>query len=160
MSSLADKLRRNGISATAQRVAVLRSVSDHPHVTADQIAEQAAESLGVISRQSVYDTLGLLVDKGLLRKVQPIGSPALYEDRVGDNHHHVICRQCGAIGDVDCAVGRRPCLHASNDLGFIIDEADVTYWGMCPSCAKPSRTSTSQKSRPTNQKSTSRKAQI
>jgi Fur family ferric uptake transcriptional regulator len=121
---------------TAQRLAVLRAIHHAPHATADEVAEAATSHIGSISRQSVYDTLAALVERGVLRKIQPIGSVARYEDRVGDNHHHVVCRSCGAVADVDCAVGRRPCLHASDAHGFVIDEADVSYWGTCPSCAR------------------------
>jgi Fe2+ or Zn2+ uptake regulation protein len=133
-TSLSDLLRRNGLHVTAQRLAVLRAVAAQPHITADGVAEVARGEIGAISRQSVYDALGLLVDKGLLRRIQPVGSPARYEDRVGDNHHHVICRQCGTVADVDCAVGSAPCLEASDDMGFDIDEAEVAYWGLCPQC--------------------------
>ena len=134
-------LRAHEMPVTAQRLAVLRAVNGHPHATADEVAAAATRHIGSISRQSVYDTLTALVDRGVLRKIQPIGSVARYEDRVGDNHHHVICRSCGAVADVDCAVGRRPCLHASDAQGFVIDEADVSYWGTCPSCARRNRTS-------------------
>jgi Fe2+ or Zn2+ uptake regulation protein len=131
---LPELLRAHGLSATAQRVAVLRAVTAHPHVTADGVHDAATSELGAISRQSVYDTLNTFVEKGLLRRIQPIGSPALYEDRVGDNHHHLICRECSRVVDVDCAVGFRPCLQAADDNGFEIDEAEVAYWGRCPEC--------------------------
>ena len=131
---LPELLRIHGLSATAQRVAVLRAVTAHPHVTADGVHDVATSELGAISRQSVYDTLNTFVEKGLLRRIQPIGSPALYEDRVGDNHHHLICRECSRVVDVDCAVGFRPCLQAADDNGFEIDEAEVAYWGRCPEC--------------------------
>jgi Fur family ferric uptake transcriptional regulator len=121
---------------TEQRLAVLRAVDGNPHAPAEQIVTVVKKDLGSISKQSVYDTLSTMVDRGVLRKIQPLGSVALYENRVGDNHHHVICRSCGAVGDVDCAVGYRPCLSASHTHGFIIDEADVSYWGLCASCAK------------------------
>lgn len=127
-------LREHGVNPTAQRSAVLGAVSLHPHSSADEIAEFARDDLGSISRQSVYDTLSLLVESGIVRRIQPIGSPALYETRVGDNHHHLICRECGTVVDVDCAVGFRPCLEAADDHGFDIDEADVAYWGRCPGC--------------------------
>jgi Fur family ferric uptake transcriptional regulator len=130
----AELLRKNGIPVTAQRVAVLRSLSDTPHGTADAIAESVRTKIGVISRQAVYDTLGLLAKKGLIRRIQPAGSPALYEDRIGDNHHHLICRSCGKTVDVDCAVGESPCLNAAETAGFEIDEAEVIYWGTCPDC--------------------------
>ena len=108
----ADLLRRHGIQVTAQRLAVLRAVSGRPHITADGVAEVAEVEIGAISRQAVYDALGVLVEKGLVRRIQPVGSPALYEDRVDDNHHHLICRTCGRVADVDCAVGFTPCLAA------------------------------------------------
>jgi Fur family ferric uptake transcriptional regulator len=127
-------LRQHGIPVTAQRIAVLRAIAEHPHATADALAEDVRAGIGAISRQAVYDTLGMLVKRGLIRRIQPAGSPALYEDRVGDNHHHVICRSCGRTEDVDCATGYAPCLHAAQDHGFRIDEAEVIYWGTCPDC--------------------------
>lgn len=129
-----DLLRRHGVQVTAQRLAVLRAVSARPHSTADTVAEAARGEIGAISRQSVYDALGLLADRGLIRRIQPAGSPARYEDRVGDNHHHLICRDCGRMVDVDCAVGVTPCLNADEDHGFEITEAEVIYWGRCPEC--------------------------
>ncbi len=134
MSDPVDLLRQHGIPVTAQRLAVLRAVSGRPHATADAIAKDVRSEIGVISRQAVYDALGMLADKGLIRRIQPAGSPARYEDRVGDNHHHLICRRCGETVDVDCAVGERPCLQAADDSGFIIDEAEVIFWGTCPDC--------------------------
>lgn len=130
----ADLLRQHDVQVTAQRLAVLRAVSGHPHATADAVAKAARDEIGAISRQSVYDALGLLVDKGVIRRIQPAGSPARYEGRVGDNHHHVICRSCGRMEDVNCAVGAAPCLTAANDLGFELTEAEVIYWGRCPEC--------------------------
>jgi Fur family ferric uptake transcriptional regulator len=135
----ADLLRQHGIQVTAQRLAVLRAVSAQPHITADAVAEVVRAEIGAISRQSVYDALGVLVEKGLLRRIQPVGSPARFEDRVGDNHHHLICRICGRVVDVDCAVGSAPCLTAADDQGFEIDEAEVAYWGRCPECAAQAR---------------------
>lgn len=132
--TLADSLRQHGIHATAQRVAVFAAVSSHPHLSADDVVEIARREIGTISRQAVYDALSVFVQKGLLRRIQPVGSPARYEDRVDDNHHHLICRICGDVVDVDCAVGVAPCLTASDDMGFEIDEADVAYWGRCPQC--------------------------
>ncbi len=129
-----ELLRTHGVHVTAQRLAVLRAVEAHPHSTADSVHDIARGEIGAISRQSVYDTLNSFTEMGLVRRIQPIGSPALYEARVGDNHHHVICRDCGSVADVDCAVGHTPCLTASNNHGFAIDEADVTYWGICPTC--------------------------
>lgn len=127
-------LREHGLQVTAQRMAVLRAVSARPHATADELADDVRGALGAISRQAVYDALGVLTDKQLIRRIQPAGSPARYEDRVGDNHHHLICRGCGTMFDVDCAIGQRPCLAASDDHGFEIDEAEVIYWGRCPAC--------------------------
>lgn len=134
MSDPAAILREHGIPVTAQRLAVMRVLSQRPHSTADAITEQVRSQLGTITRQSVYNVLGVLVENGLIRCIRPAGSPALYEDRVGDNHHHLICRSCGKTLDVDCAVGEAPCLEASDAAGFQIDEAEVVYWGTCPDC--------------------------
>ncbi len=133
-------LRSHGVQVTAQRLAVLRAVSRCPHGTAEAIAEVVRADIGAISRQAVYDTLGMLVDKGLIRRIQPAGSPARYEDRVGDNHHHLICRVCGKTVDVACAVGEAPCLTPDADAGFQIDEAEVIYWGVCPECRAKTET--------------------
>ena len=130
----ADLLRENGLQVTAQRVAVIKAVSSKPHSTAEQVMTEVRSTIGTVSKQAVYDALSTLSTKGLIRRIQPAGSPALYEDRVGDNHHHVICRTCGKTADVDCATGHKPCLTASNDAGFTIDEAEVIYWGTCPEC--------------------------
>ena len=127
-------LRRHGLQVTAQRLAVLRAVSGRPHRTADDIHTVVRAEIGAISRQAVYDALAVLTDKDLLRRIQPAGSPARYEDRVGDNHHHLICRTCNRMVDVDCAVGETPCLTAADDSGYEIDEAEVIYWGRCPAC--------------------------
>lgn len=127
-------LRQRGIQVTAQRLAVFRAVAGQPHVTADAVAEAVRAEIGAISLQSVYDALSLLVTEGLLRRIQPAGSPARFETRVGDNHHHLICRVCGRVVDVDCAVGAAPCLTAADDKGYEIDEAEVAYWGRCPEC--------------------------
>jgi Fur family ferric uptake transcriptional regulator len=127
-------LRDHGIQVTAQRLAVLRAVSDQPHITADEVADSVRAEIGAISLQAVYDALSLLVGEGLIRRIQPAGSPARFEDRVGDNHHHLICRICGRVVDVDCAIGSAPCLTALNDSGYAIDEAEVAYWGRCPDC--------------------------
>ena len=137
-----DLLRENGLQVTAQRIAVMRAIAAHPHSTADQVAESARREIGAISRQSVYDTLTLLADRGLIRRIQLPGSPMLYENRTADNHHHLICRDCGRIVDVACAVGEAPCLTVTNDQGFVIDEADVAYLGRCPAC-QAARTTTS-----------------
>jgi Fe2+ or Zn2+ uptake regulation protein len=109
-------------------------VSGRPHISAEDVTRVAGIEIGAISRQAVYDALGVLADRGLIRRIQPVGSPARYEDRVDDNHHHLICRDCGRLVDVDCAVGAAPCLTASDDNGYEIDEADVAYWGICPQC--------------------------
>jgi Fur family ferric uptake transcriptional regulator len=130
----ASLFREQGVQVTAQRLAVLRAVSRRPHCTADDVAEDVRADIGAISRQAVYDALGMLVEKGFLRRIQPARSPARYEDRVGDNHHHLICRTCGKTVDVDCAVGDTPCLTAAADSGYEIDEAEVIYWGTCPEC--------------------------
>ncbi len=127
-------LRRHGLQVTAQRLAILRAVSDGPHGTADDIYTAVRAMIGAISRQAVYDTLAALTEKDLLRRIQPAGSSARYENRVGDNHHHLICRRCGRMVDVDCAVGVAPCLTAADDSGYEIDQAEVTYWGRCPKC--------------------------
>lgn len=127
-------LRKQGLQVTAQRLAILRAVSSRPHGTADAIAEDVRADIGAISRQAVYDALGMLAQKGLIRRIQPAGSPARYESRIGDNHHHLICRKCGKTVDVDCAIGETPCLTAVEDSGFLIDEAEVVYWGTCPEC--------------------------
>ncbi len=133
-SDAASLLREHGVQVTAQRLAVLRAVSGRPHGTADDVAEVVRSEIGAISRQAVYDALGMLADKGLIRRIQPAGSPARFEDRVGDNHHHLICRNCGRMVDVDCAVGVTPCLTAADDSDYEIDEAEVVYWGRCPEC--------------------------
>jgi Fe2+ or Zn2+ uptake regulation protein len=130
----AQLLRGRGVRVTAQRVAVLRAVSARPHCTADEVDKDVRSELGSVSRQAVYDVLATLADNDLVRRIQPARSPARYEDRVGDNHHHLICRSCGRTVDVDCAVGDTPCLTAADDAGFTIDEAEVVYWGLCPDC--------------------------
>lgn len=127
-------LRQHGVQVTAQRLAILSAVSCRPHATADELTDDVRAAIGSISRQAVYDTLGVLVDKYLVRRIQPAGSAARFETRVGDNHHHLICRSCGRTFDVDCAVGTVPCLTAGDDHGFEIDEAEVIYWGRCASC--------------------------
>jgi len=127
-------LRQHGLQVTTQRLAVLRAVSGRPHSTTDDIDQVVRAEIGAISRQAVYDALGVLTDKGLLRRIQPARSPARYENRVDDNHHHLICRTCSRMVDVDCAVGETPCLTAADDSGYEIDEAEVIYWGRCPEC--------------------------
>jgi Fur family transcriptional regulator, stress-responsive regulator len=128
-------LRERGLQVTAQRVAVLRAVAAQPHATADDLVDLAVADIGAISRRAVYDALGALCDAGLVRRIEPAGSAARYEARVGDNHHHLICRTCGCVVDVECAVGAAPCLTAADDAGFVIDEAEVVYWGQCPACS-------------------------
>ena len=135
MHAPSDLLRAHGVQVTAQRLAVLRAVQGEPHATADALADAARLDIGAISRQSVYDALNTLVEAGIVRRFQPAGSPARFETRVGDNHHHLVCRGCGDVIDVDCAVGYTPCLTAADDMGFAIDEAEVTYWGRCTTCA-------------------------
>ncbi len=142
MNDGADQLlRRHGVQVTAQRLAIVRAVSARPHATADEITDDVRSVIGSISRQAVYDTLAVLADKQLVRRIQPAGSAARYEDRVDDNHHHLICRGCATMFDIDCAVGDMPCLTADDDHGFEIDEAEVIYWGHCPACRSASDTS-------------------
>jgi Fur family ferric uptake transcriptional regulator len=128
-------LRGTGLRITRPRLAVLEAVRTHPHADTDAIIRAARAALPDVSHQAVYDVLRALTDAGIVRRIQPAGSVARYEARVGDNHHHVVCRSCGAIADVDCAVGHAPCLTASHDHGFAVDEAEVVYWGTCPGCA-------------------------
>ncbi|WP_420443457.1 Fur family transcriptional regulator [Candidatus Poriferisodalis sp.] len=127
-------LRTRGIQVTAQRLAVFDAVAARPHATADDLADDVRANIGSVSRQAVFDALTMLTTEGLIRRIQPARSAARYEDRVDDNHHHLVCRGCGRMVDVDCAVGYRPCLEASDDNGFTIDEAEVIYWGYCPAC--------------------------
>ena len=129
-------LREAGLRVTRPRMAVLDAVRQHPHADTESIIAAVRADLGEVSHQAVYDVLRALHMAGLIRRIQPSGSHARYEARVGDNHHHVVCRSCGAIADVDCATGEAPCLTASNDHGFRIDEAEVIYWGLCPGCSK------------------------
>jgi Fe2+ or Zn2+ uptake regulation protein len=128
-------LRGAALRVTRPRVAVLSAVHDHPHADTDSILGVVRADLGGVSHQAIYDVLRALTAAGLLRRIEPPGSVARYEARVGDNHHHVVCRSCGAIADVDCAIGDTPCLTASDDHGFVIDEAEVVYWGFCPDCS-------------------------
>ncbi len=137
-SELEQLLRGAELRVTRPRLAVLDAVYAHPHADTDSIIGAVRRGLPAVSHQAVYDSLRTLTDAGLLRRIQPTGSVARYESRVGDNHHHVVCRSCGAIADVDCAVGEAPCLTASDDRGFVIDEAEVVYWGTCPDCATTS----------------------
>jgi Fur family transcriptional regulator, stress-responsive regulator len=131
-------LREAGLRVTVPRVAVLSAVQDHPHADTDALIGAARERAGTVSHQAVYDVLRALTDAGLVWRIQPAGSVARYESRVGDNHHHVVCRTCGTVDDVDCAVGEVPCLTAADDLGYEIDEAEVVYWGYCPQCSTAS----------------------
>ena len=133
-----QQLRDAALRVTGPRVAVLGAVHDHPHADTDRLITAARSALPAVSHQAVYDVLRVLTDAALVRRIEPAGSVARYEVRVGDNHHHVICRACGCITDVDCAVGHRPCLTASDDAGYLIDEAEVVYWGRCPTCATAS----------------------
>jgi Fur family transcriptional regulator, stress-responsive regulator len=130
----ATLLRRRGVQVTAQRLAVLRAVARRPHSTAAEIDATVRTEIGSVSLQAVYDALSTLTEKGIIRRIQPAGSAARYEDRVGDNHHHLICRSCGATVDVDCAAGVTPCLTAPHEGDYEIDEAEVIYWGRCPRC--------------------------
>ena len=128
-------LRGTALRVTKPRIAVLTAVHEHPHADTESLITAVRARPGAVSHQAVYDVLRTLTDVGLVRRIQPAGSVARYEARVGDNHHHVVCRSCGAIADVDCAVGHAPCLTASDDAGFVIDEAEVVYWGRCSTCA-------------------------
>ena len=127
-------LRIAGLRITASRLAVLSAVGEGDHLTADQVASAVRGRVGTISTQAVYDVLAALTRAGLTRRIEPAGSPARYETRVGDNHHHVVCRVCGAVSDVDCLVGEPPCVLPNESSGYVIDEAEVTFWGLCPTC--------------------------
>ena len=129
-------LRARSLHVTPQRVGVLRALSSAPHSTADETYRIVRSELGTVSRQAVYDALAALTDRGVLRRIEPAGSPARYEDRVGDNHHHLVCRGCRRMADVDCAVGAAPCLAPEDAAGYEIDEAEVIYWGLCADCAR------------------------
>ena len=133
--SIAEELRGAGLRVTAARVALLQSVRDGDHLGVEAIAAGVRDRVGLVSLQAVYDALNALTQAGLVRRIEPAGSPARYEGRLRDNHHHVVCRSCGCVADVDCAVGQAPCLTPSDDHGFSIDEAEVMYWGLCPDCA-------------------------
>lgn len=134
-TDLEQLLRGVDLRVTRPRLAVLDAVYSHPHADTDLVISTVRQNLGDVSHQAVYDVLKALTSAGLLRRIQPSGSVARYESRVGDNHHHVVCRTCGAIADIDCAIGGAPCLTPSHDHGFEIDEAEVIYWGICPSCS-------------------------
>ncbi len=135
----AEELRGAGLRVTAARVALLETVRRGDHLDVDAIAAGVRDRIGHVSLQAVYEALHALTEAGLVRRIEPTGSPARFEGRVGDNHHHVVCRSCGAVADVDCATGDAPCLTASQDHGFSIDEAEVVYWGLCPSCSTARR---------------------
>uniref|UniRef100_UPI003D8A0F98 Fur family transcriptional regulator n=1 Tax=Gordonia sp. B7-2 TaxID=3420932 RepID=UPI003D8A0F98 len=130
----ARQLRAAGLRVTAPRLTVLEVIAEHPHSTADFVASAVREKLGGVSTQTVYDVLRVCAERGLLRKIEPAQSPVRYETRTGDNHHHLVCRSCGAIVDVDCVIGTAPCLSPDDDHGFLVDEAEVTFWGLCRSC--------------------------
>jgi Fur family ferric uptake transcriptional regulator len=131
----AEELRGAGLRVTAARVALLGTVRGGDHLGVEAIASGVRDRVGHVSLQAVYDALHALTAAGLIRRIEPSGSPARFEGRVGDNHHHIVCRSCGAVADVDCAAGEAPCLTASDDQGFSIDEAEVIYWGVCPGCS-------------------------
>jgi Fur family ferric uptake transcriptional regulator len=131
-----ERIRVSGQRVTALRVAILELLQELGHASADQLILPARERLGSISLQAVYDSLGVLGKAGLIGRIEPAGSPALFELRVADNHHHLVCRSCGGVTDVDCAVGHAPCLAPISDLGYLVEEAEVTYWGVCPVCQK------------------------
>ena len=135
---VATALRAAGLRVTAPRLGVYAAVAAHPHCDAETVRAAVRSQLGRVSTQGVYDALRVLTEQGLLRLIEPAGSPARYETRTGDNHHHVVCRACGTTGDVDCAVNAAPCLEASNTHGYVIDEAEVVYWGVCPACQSSS----------------------
>jgi Fe2+ or Zn2+ uptake regulation protein len=146
-------LRAAGLRVTRPRLAVLHAVHAHPHVDTDALIVAARARIGAVSHQAVYDVLRILTDRGLVRRIQPQGSVARYEARVGDNHHHLVCRSCGAISDVDCATGNAPCLTPPADEGFLVDEAEVIYWGRCPSCP-PAPATSAAPYRPATQRGT------
>ena len=136
-SDLEAQLRAVSLRVTRPRLAVLAALRDHRHVDTDTVISLVRADHPMVSHQAVYDVLRALTDAGLVRRIQPAGATARYETRVGDNHHHLVCRTCGAIVDVPCAVGHAPCLTASDDHGYVIDEAEVVFWGVCPDCATP-----------------------
>ncbi len=133
--AIAAELRGAGLRVTAARVALLEAVRDGDHLGVEAIASGVRDRIGHVSLQAVYEALHALTAAGLIRRIEPSGSPARFEGRIGDNHHHVVCRSCGVVADVDCATGEAPCLTASDDRGFSIDEAEVIYWGLCPGCS-------------------------
>ncbi len=136
-----ERLRSVGLRVTRPRVAVLDAIVAQPHSDADRVAAAVREKLGSVSTQAVYDVLRACVDAGLLRRIEPAGSAARYEARIADNHHHLVCRKCGTVADVDCAVGAAPCLDPSDAHGFTVDEAEIVFWGLCPNCRRADDTS-------------------
>jgi Fur family transcriptional regulator, stress-responsive regulator len=145
-ADLVRTLREHDLQITAQRLAVLRAVTTRPHGTANDIADDVRREIGAISRQSVYDTLTLLTERDIIRRIQPAGSSARYEDRTGDNHHHLVCRNCERLVDVECAVGDVPCLVPVDPGDFVVHEAEVLYWGVCPACQTHEAAHTEEKS--------------
>jgi len=145
-----ELLRGSGLRITAPRVMVLRVLADRPHAATVEIIEAVRAELGAVSTQGVYDVLRACCDVGIVRRIQPAGGPARYELRVGDNHHHLVCRLCGAVSDVDCTVGEAPCLEPAEDLGFEIDEAEVVFWGICPGCKPGGKQAGRARARPSN----------
>lgn len=143
MADYERMLRRAALRVTSPRIAVLAAVHAHPHSDTDTILGLVRDTLGTVSHQAVYDVLRALTEADLLRRIQPMGSVARYETRVGDNHHHLVCRVCGAIVDVDCVAGAAPCLSVADDRGFVLDEAEVIFWGVCPDCSSPTSRSPS-----------------
>jgi Fur family transcriptional regulator, stress-responsive regulator len=150
-----QRLATAGLRVTAPRLAVLAAIGPGRHLRVDEVVRLARANLGRVSTQAVYDVLRALTDAGLLRRIEPAGSPALYENRVGDNHHHLICRTCGAIVDVDCVTGAAPCLDPSDPAGFTLDEAEVVFWGTCPACVNEQAAPSSNRPRPHREESTS-----
>ncbi|HVE96178.1 MAG TPA: Fur family transcriptional regulator [Pseudonocardiaceae bacterium] len=131
---VSDQLRLAGLRVTAPRQSVLQWLAEHPHATAEQIRSGVRQRLGSVSTQAVYDVLAACTRAGLVRRIEPAGHPARFERRTGDNHHHLVCRSCGHTEDIDCAVGARPCLTPGDDHGYVLDEAEVVFWGLCPTC--------------------------
>jgi Fe2+/Zn2+ uptake regulation proteins len=147
----AQRLRDAGLRVTAPRLAVLEVLAAHPHATADVVTRMTRRKLGRVSTQAVYDVLAACAKAGLVRRIEPAGSPARFETRTGDNHHHLVCRSCGRTTDVDCALGARPCLTPSDDAGYVLDEAEIVFWGLCPNCqAGPARPASVLNDRPTH----------
>lgn len=145
-----ERLRAAGVRVTAARLAVLAALAEQPHAGAPEIGARVRAVLGTISTQATYDVLAALVEAGLVRRIEPAGRSSLYELRVGDNHHHIVCRQCDAVADVDCAVGETPCLTAADASGYQIDEAEVIYWGRCPACVESASVSSGGQKRTGN----------